>query len=113
MESLIVEFHRDLYIPAILKFSFHLPHVRIHETQHCGNTYQEAFKSHSYFQDMLCRREYVECLVARCVHQIQSEYYVGNRCVSIEGIALEHFSITDQETGSSPSHSFTRHAVFH
>ena len=31
----------------------------------------------------------------------------------IEGIALEHFSATDQEKSSSFLHSHTCHAVFH
>ena len=33
--------------------------------------------------------------------------------MSIEGIALEHFSNTDQETSSSALHIRTRHSVFH
>ena len=46
---------------------------------------------------MLCRRYYAESLVASSVNQIQSEYYGGNRSVSIEGIALEHFSELPQK----------------
>ena len=53
---------------------------------------RKAFKRHELFQDLLCRRYYNERVVARFAHQIQSEYYGGNRSVSIEGIALEHFS---------------------
>ena len=41
---------------------------------------------------MLCRRDYAERVVDSFPHQIQSEYYGGNRSVSIEGIALEHFN---------------------
>ena len=50
------------------------------------------------------RRDYVECVVDRFAHQIQSEYYGGNMYVSIEVIALEHFNETYQETSSSYSH---------
>ena len=31
-------FNQDLYIPAIRKLAFHIPHVRILGTHHCGNT---------------------------------------------------------------------------
>ena len=50
-----------------------------------------------------------------CSSQIftQYEYYVGNRSVSVEGVALEHFSDTFQETSPSYFYSITRHAVFH
>ena len=44
------------------------------------------------FQDVLCCRDYDESVVAIFANQKQSEYYGGNRSVSIEGIALEHFS---------------------
>ena len=50
------------------------------------------FKLRESFQDVLCRRDYAERLVAIFAQQIQSEYYGANRSVSIEDIALEHFS---------------------
>ena len=46
MESSIVEFHQNLYITETNKILFRLPHVRIVGMYHCGNTRQEAFKSH-------------------------------------------------------------------
>ena len=55
---------------------------------HCENMRQEAFKRCYYFQYVLCCHDYAERIVARFVHQIQSEYYGGNRYVSIEDIAL-------------------------
>ena len=51
-----------------------------------------AFKQRETFQDVLCCRDYAERLVASFSRQIQSEYYGRNVSVSIEGIALEHFS---------------------
>ena len=71
---------------------FHIPHVQILGTNHCGNSRQTTFKRRKSLQDMLCRSDYSERVVARYAHQIQSEYYGGNRSVSIEGIELEHFS---------------------
>ena len=62
----------------------------------CTNTgykyVRTVFKRHETFQDVLCRRDYYERLVASFTNQKKSEYYGGNISVSIEGIALEHFS---------------------
>ena len=91
MESSIVDFYRDLYITAINKLSLQLPHVHILGMHHCGNMSREAFKHNSDFQDVLYCRDYEERVIAIFVHRIQYEYYGGNRSVSIEGIALEHF----------------------
>ena len=46
-------------------------------------------------------------------NKIKSEYYGGNRSVSIEGIALEYFSVAPQADINSTSPSRPRHAVFH
>ena len=81
----------------IKKPAFHLPYLRIIWTHHCGNMRQEALKRPSYFQDVLYHHDYAENVVAIVTHQIQYEYYSGNRSVSIEGTALENFSTTDQE----------------
>ena len=91
-----MEFNQDVYIPEIHKLSFYLPHVRILVMHHCGNFCREAFKRRSDLQDVLCRRDYAECVVAIFAHQIQYEYYDGNRSVSIEGIDLEKLSATYQ-----------------
>ena len=65
------------------------------------------------FQDVLCRRDYAERVVASFANQIQSEYYGGNRSVPIEDIALEHFSAAPQADINSSTLSRPRHAVFH
>ena len=72
-----------------------------------------AFKRRELFQDVLCRRDYAERLVASFSNLIQSEYYGGNIYVSIEGIALEHFSAAPQADINSYTLSRPRHAVFH
>ena len=43
-----------------------------------------AFKLRELFQDVLCRRDYAERVVASFANQIKSEYYGGNRSVAIE-----------------------------
>ena len=72
-----------------------------------------AFKRRELFQDVLCRHDYAERVVASFANQIQSEYYGGNISVSIEGIALEHFSASQQADINSSTLSRPRHAVFH
>ena len=62
---------------------------------------------------MLCCRDYAEGLVASFANQIKSEYYGGNRSVSIEGIVLEHF-ITLPQTEINPSTKPSlQHEFFH
>ena len=51
--------------------------------------------------------------VASLSNQTQPEYYVVNRSVSIEGIALEHFSALPQADINSSTLSRQCHAVFH
>ena len=49
------------------------------------NLRQIAFNRRESLQDVLCRRDYAERLVASFSHQIKPEYYVGNISVSIDG----------------------------
>ena len=72
METTISDFHTSFYIPAIQKLAFHLPHVRILGTNHCGAMRRTAFKQRELFQYSLCRRDYSERVVARFSHQIKS-----------------------------------------
>ena len=44
METTISDFRTSFYIPAIQKLVFHLPHVRILFTNHCGEMRRTAFK---------------------------------------------------------------------
>ena len=43
-ETTISDFHTSFYIPAIKKLAFHLPHVRILGSNHCGEMRRTAFK---------------------------------------------------------------------
>ena len=87
--------------------------MRILGTNHCGEMQRTAFKRHDFFQDVLCRRDYAERVVASFANQIQSEYYGGNRYVSIEDIVLEHFSAAPQEDINSNTPPHQLNAVFH
>ena len=113
MEISIADFHRSLYIPEIQNLAFHLPHVRILGTNHCGNTCRGLLlKCCRENQDMLCRRDHVERVVASFAHQIQSEYYGGNQSIYIEVTLLYHFSAPTQiETARTPQ-ARTHHTVF-
>ena len=92
METTISNFRTSFYISAIQRSAFHLPHVRILCTNHCGELQRTALKRRELFQYVLCPCEYDERLVTRFTHQIQSKYYRENISVYIEGITLEHFS---------------------
>ena len=73
METTISDFHTSFYIPSIKQLVFHLPHVRILRTNHCGELRRTAFKRRELFQDVLCRRDYAERVLASFANQIQSE----------------------------------------
>ena len=73
IETTISDFHTSFYIPAIHELSFHLPHVRILGTNHCGEMLCTAFKQRELFQDVLCCRGYAKRVVASFANQIQSE----------------------------------------
>ena len=72
METKIYGFHTSFYILAIQKLDFHLPHVRILDPNHCGNMQHTALKLRELFQDVLCRRDYDERVVACFANLIQS-----------------------------------------
>ena len=113
METSIADFHTSFYITSIKNLEFHLPHIRIIGTNNYGNTRREAFKRRSANQDVLSRRDYTERVVTSFSHKIKSEEYGGNRSVSIEGIALDHFIVpTHTETEGTPQ-AGTHHDVFH
>ena len=73
METTISDFHTSFYIPDIQKLAFHLPHVHILRTNHCGELRRTSFKQRELFQDVLCRRDHAGRVVARFANQIQSE----------------------------------------
>ena len=70
METTISDFHTSFYIPSIQKLDFYLPHVKMLGTNHCGEMRCTAFKQRESFQDVLCRRDYYEWVVASFDHQI-------------------------------------------
>ena len=96
METTISNFHTSFFIPEIHKLAFHIPHVQILGTNHCGDSCRTAFKRRKSFQYVLCCRDYAEMVVARFSKQIEKKYYGGNISVSIEDIVLEHFSALPQ-----------------
>ena len=72
METTLSDVHISFYIRAIKKLAFHLPHVRILSTIHRGEIRRTSFKRRELFQDVLCRRDYSERVVASFDNQIQS-----------------------------------------
>ena len=64
MQTNITNFHTSFHIPAINKLAFHIPHVKILGTNHCGDSRQTSFKHCEYYQDMLCFHHCSERVVA-------------------------------------------------
>ena len=113
METTIYSFDTIYYIPEIQKLAFHIPHAQILGMNHCGDSCRTAFKRRKSFQYVLCCRDYSTRVVSSFPHQIQSEYYGGNKSVYIEDIVLENFSALPQTKINSSTTPFPRHAVFH
>ena len=72
METTIYDLRTSFYILVIQNLAFHLPHVRILGTNHCGEMRLTAFKRRELLQDILCHRDYAERVVASFDNQIQS-----------------------------------------
>ena len=58
METSTADLYTRFYIPSIQKIVFHLPHVRILGTNHCGNTHLKELKRCIGKQDVLCHCDY-------------------------------------------------------
>ena len=113
METTISDFNTSFYIVAIQKLAFHLQHVRILGKNNCGEIRRTAFKRRELFQDVLFCHDYAERAAAIFANKIKYEYNGGNRSVSIEGIALEHFSAIPHADINSTTPSRPCHALFH
>ena len=72
MDTTISDFRTSFYILAIQKLAFHLPHMRILGTNHCGEMRRTDFKRRELYQDVLCCRYYDEGVVARFANQIKT-----------------------------------------
>ena len=71
-EKTIYNFHTSFYIPEIQRLAFHIPHVQILGTNHCGDSRQTVFKCRESFQYVLYRRDYYERVVDSFPHQLQA-----------------------------------------
>ena len=62
---------------------FHLPHMSILVTHHCGKECRKEFQRRGSSQDVMRICDYSEQLLAIFTNQIKSKYYDGNSSVSI------------------------------
>ena len=74
---------------------------------------QTAYKWRELFQDIICRHEYAERVVASFSNKIESEYYVVNISMSLEVNALEQFSAVTKTNINSTTTSRQCYEVFH
>ena len=65
------------------KLAFNFPHLSILGTNDYGKEHCEAFRQQGSLQDVLCGCDYTDNIDPSFYHQIKSEYYGGNRFVSI------------------------------
>ena len=105
-------FMESFYIPGIQKIAFCFPHVCILGTHHFVKERRDEFKIWGNLHDVLCFRDYAEQVVASFSHQIQSEYYGGNRSVSNEGVYLVHFNASHHPIPLLAIDNMSQHAVF-
>ena len=79
----------------------------------CLGAWTEAPVIQVNLHRVLCCWDYTERVVSIFYHQIQSEYYRGNRYEFIEGIGLEHFSSSQHPSPLLASDHVSCQAVFH
>ena len=108
----ITEFNEKFYILEIKKIVFPFPYLHILGTHHCSKEHHEAIKRWRSLQYFLYHHDYKEHVVANFYHQIQYEYYGENISISIEGIALKHFSTTHHNIPLLVSGHLSRHSGF-
>ena len=72
IEKTVYNFHTSFYIPEIQKLAFHILHLQIIGTNHCGDYCRTEFKRRESFQDVLCLCDYADRVVDSFSHQIQS-----------------------------------------
>ena len=69
IETTISEFRTRYYILAIQTLAFHLPHVHILGTNHCGEMQRTAFKNVNYFKlfyvVVIVLRMYLQSLIIK------------------------------------------------
>ena len=108
MDTSITDSNTSFFIPSIKKLALNLPYIFILETNHCGKTCHKEFNRRTENQNVLCCQR----VVASFANKIQSEYYVRNISVSIEGIELDHLGTTTQKESAATPQAHTRNDVF-
>ena len=115
-ETYIADLSTRFYITEIKNLEFHLPHVRILGTNHCGNTWREELKCCSAKKDVLCNSYYSERVVDSFAHQINSEYYGINiyMCLlkALHWSTLVHQHIKKQQEQQKHAHTMLFSFIF-
>ena len=100
IEETISQFHNNYYKPAIMKLAFHLPHVKLLGKHHCAAQRKAAFVQRGANMDITLRRDYAERCVERHAIELQCQHFGGNRSLSMEGMAVQHFDNDDTDAQS-------------
>ena len=87
--------------------------MRILGKKYCGKERHEAFKGRNEYHDILCWSDYTEIIVSIFAQQIKFKYYGGNRYLSIEIIAIDHFSASTQSNSAVSDKDISCMSVFY
>ena len=82
-------FHRDYYLPALEKLTYHLAYVKILSKYHCAALRDHAFRTCP--GSAKTKRDYAERLAAAFTLEIQAEHFGNGRSLSMEGSSVETF----------------------
>jgi hypothetical protein len=110
----IGRFLKEFYLPALEKYSYHLPHVMILSKVVCGKMRQDAFAKDT--GSIKTRRDYAERLSAIFNMEVQSEHFGNGRSLSIEGSSVETYigvELNEYLEGRMNANQLLRKMEFH
>ena len=107
----IHRFHREVYIPMLMRYKYHINLVSILSKNHCKAMRIEAFNNNP--SSFLSERDYAERLVKELDGEVQSEHFGDNATLSIEGCTLKYHSaqrvVNSSENSSQIKMDFHSH----
>ena len=88
LELSIEHFHKNVYIPHLKKYKYHIALVTLLSKNHCKKMRCDAFDRNENW--LLSERDYAERLVKELDGEIQSDHFGDNATLSIEGCILQY-----------------------
>jgi hypothetical protein len=79
-------FLKDVYLPCLVCYKYHLPHVIILSKAHCGAMRQTQFETNPYFLKTI--RDYAERVQPAMNNEAQLDQFGNPRDLSLEGSSM-------------------------